>query len=155
MFLSFVLFAGKKAEAVPIPGPTVILKNPKPRNPVNESAESFAQVSVSDKTESQSVEEESKPPVVDENQSKNIVLTQTVLGQKSGPSDISSENISNIRTGVVESTNKVIASNGDNTRTNTLPAQESGDSAESNPKDQLSTPKKERFIPPLPRSASK
>lgn len=139
-----------------VSGPTVILQKSKPKVPVSvtESAESLSQVSVSDKTEKQS-----------NDRTRNVTQSETKSGveisknyKETQESNQTSSKNSQDSIDSRDAISRVSESGGgdgvlkDNLSIPATPAQ----SAVSNGSEkESSTPKKERYIPPLPRSASK
>ena len=132
-----------------ITGPTVILQKPKPKISVTESAESLSHVSVTDNTKNQSNERtrevaQSESSKNSEAIPKNNICSETTTKNSQDTSVNDSQGaISKIQNSeIVESVQKDISQ---------IPVVAISNGSEK----ELSTPKKERFIPPLPRSASK
>ena len=145
--------AVNKTPSVDIPkvtGPTVILQKPKPKISVKESAESFAQVSVSDKTENQSKDRtKNETQSVTSENGEEIPKNSKGTQQFSQSDSVDSKDVSsNVQ--VLDTSESVQKDSNAQVPVTVVPSSVSNGSE----KDTL-TPKKERFIPPLPRSASK
>ena len=126
----------------------MILQKPKPKILVTESAESFSKVSVSDKTENQSVDRtKNGAQSVTSKLSEEIQKTKIDTPQISQKDSVDSKNAISKTQGTSESDQK------DNTTP--VPVIAATGVSNGSEKETTTTPKKERFIPPLPRSASK
>ena len=155
--------------AVPkVIGPTVILQKPKPKISVTESAESLSQVSVSEKIETQSNDRTkdvtqsvtSKNSIGVSKNSKNDITTpqKSQTASKNSQDNVDSNDaIGRVSDSGVGRVTDSGAGEGSFPKDQIpVPATVVAQSAVNNGGEkELSTPKKERYIPPLPRSASK
>ena len=112
----------------------MILKHPKPRVNITQPTQSLAQISVTDNTTA-------------DKSGNSVTINRTQAGTQSIDSTNESVDKNSNKTSNVESVKNEQNIQKDFLQTNGA----SGD----NSKDSLVTPKKERFIPPLPRSSSK
>ena len=128
----------------------MILQKPKPKILVTESAESFSKVSVSDKTDNQSVDRtKNGAQSVTSKLSEEIQKTKIDTPQISQKDSVDSKNAIS-KTPGLDTSESVQKDN-----TTPVPVIAATGVSNGSEKETTTTPKKERFIPPLPRSASK